>query len=596
MIWDSRVVKESKMNLFKKAVISTVAGMTLAGCLGGITSQVDAAKGHKTRVTRVTEKQINNYIKKASLKQKIGQMYVSRTPQQPGVAEHDAYKYNLGGFIVYDADLQNYTTNQFKTKMASYQNAERIPLLIGIDQEGGLVSRLTHSGLIPQNGDQFKFARDQYENAEKTQKGSGMKAVTKYAHDTATLLRSLGVNWNYAPDADYSDNPKSFIYQRGFGGVMGKQSYQGEANYISQVIPAWQHDNLIAATLKHFPGYGDAADTHTGFAHTDKSKADIESKDMLSFKAGIKAGADSVMVTHVIYDDIDPEYPASLSKKINTLLRKDCNFKGVIVTDALEMGAIKDFAKQHGNAPVDVLAVKAGNDMIMTTDYATGIPEIAAAVKKGEISKTQINNSVRRILNMKNKLHLLKPSSLSLKKQNKRIFTLKDVAYNRKDKAAVIAGTAKKGTHLSLKNTDTKKVVKKIKVGKSGNFKITLSVKEDPQNFALVGKGYVSVNVHVQSDKVAFPVLKKFTLNAVTYNSDHRIATISGKIPDAGEEGSLTMSFLNAATNKAVGSAVVGKDGNFSSTVRVLDKDQQIKVVAQNNKDYEAQTVTVKAK
>ena len=163
MIWDSRVVKESKMNLFKKAVISTVAGMTLAGCLGGITSQVDAAKGHKTRVTRVTEKQINNYIKKASLKQKIGQMYVSRTPQQPGVAEHDAYKYNLGGFIVYDADLQNYTTNQFKTKMASYQNAERIPLLIGIDQEGGLVSRLTHSGLIPQNGDQFKFPRDQYE-------------------------------------------------------------------------------------------------------------------------------------------------------------------------------------------------------------------------------------------------------------------------------------------------------------------------------------------------------------------------------------------------------------------------------------------------
>ena len=138
-------------------------------------------------------------------------MYVSRTPQQPGVAEHDAYKYNLGGFIVYDADLQNYTTNQFKTKMASYQNAERIPLLIGIDQEGGLVSRLTHSGLIPQNGDQFKFPRDQYENAEKTQKGSGMKAVTKYAHDTATLLRSLGVNWNYAPDADYSNNPKSFI-------------------------------------------------------------------------------------------------------------------------------------------------------------------------------------------------------------------------------------------------------------------------------------------------------------------------------------------------------------------------------------------------
>lgn len=584
------------MNIFKKTVISAVAGMTLAGCLGGISPEMVNAKPKKSRVTRVSEKQINNYIKKASLKQKIGQMYVARTPQDPGKAEHDAYKYNLGGYIVYDADLQNFTTKQFKAKMANYQKAAHVPLLIGIDQEGGLVSRLTHSGLIAQNGDQFKFPRNQYEDAEKAEKGSGMKAVTKYARDTATLLRSLGVNWNYAPDADYSDNPKSFIYQRGFGGVMGKQSYDGEANYISKVIPAWQHNNLIAATLKHFPGYGDAADTHTGFAHTDKSEADILNKDMLPFKAGIKAGADSVMVTHVIYDKIDPEYPASLSKKINTLLRKNCNFKGVVVTDALEMGAIKDFAKQHGNASVDVLAVEAGNDMIMTTDYATGINEIADAVKKGEISKTQINNSVRRILNMKNKLHLLKASSLSLKKSNKRTFSLKDIQYVRSSKSAVIAGKAKRGTHISLKNTDTKKVVKKVKVGKSGNFKMTLPIKSSSQNFILSGKNYVSVNIHLVSAKEAFPETKKFTLNAVTYNSDHTIATISGKIPDAGEEGSLTMSFLNAATNNAVGSAVVGKDGNFSSTVRVLDKDQTIKVVAQNNKDYEAQTVTVKAK
>lgn len=586
------------MHFFRKTVISAVAGMTLAGCLGGIAPNTAnaASNSKKAHVTRVFQKQINTYIKKASLKQKIGQMFVSRTPQRPGQAENDAYKYNLGGYIVYDADLQNYTTKQFKAKMASYQDAARIPLLIAIDQEGGLVSRLTHSGLIAQNGDQFKFPRDQYLNAEKAQKGSGMDAVTSAARKTATLLRSLGINWNYAPDADYSDNPKSFIYQRGFGGVMGKQSYDSEADYIAKVIPAWQHDNLIAATLKHFPGYGDAADTHTGFAHTDKSKSEIMNNDMKSFKAGIKAGAASVMVTHVIYDKIDPVYPASLSKKINTLLRKDCNFKGVIVTDALEMGAIKDFAKQHGNESVDVMAVKAGNDMIMTTDYAKGIPEIAAAVKKGKISKKQIDSSVRRILNMKNKLRLLKSASLSLKKTNKGLFNLKNVKYDKKSNTAIVAGKAKKGLHVALKNTDTNKVVKKAKLGKSGSIKLTVPIKASAQNFSLSGKNYISVNIHVLGKKEAFPATKKFTLNKVTYNNNHTVATISGKIPDAGAEGSMIMSILNASTGNAIGSAVVGKDGEFSTTIRVGNKDTKIKVVAEHNNDYIPQTTVIEAK
>lgn len=571
------------MKFFKKAVTAAIAGMTLAACLGGASANT---------VQAASTKQIDNYIKKASLRQKIGQMFIARTPQKLGQAERDAYQYNLGGYIVYDADMQNYTDAQFKSKIANYQKAAQLPLLIGIDQEGGSVSRLTHGGLAKQNGDEFKFPRDQYEDAENAQKGSGMKAVVQYARENATLLHKLGINWNYAPDADYSDDPSSFIYQRGFGGVMGKNSYRAVANYIKQVVPAWQHNHLVAATLKHFPGYGDAADTHTGFAHVTKTKSQLMKSNILPFKAGIKAGADSVMVTHVIYDKIDPVYPASLSKKIITMLRKDCNFKGVIVTDALEMGAIQDFAKKHGNESVEVLAVKAGNDMLMSADYAKAIPAIEKAVKKGKISKKQIDRSVKRILTMKKKLGILSASDLQVKKNNKRFFKLNSVTY--KNGLATVSGTAKKDAKVSLISTDTKKG-KNTNANKKGQFKINVPLQAKAQNFILSSDGYLSVNVHMKAAKKT-TVKKTITLNKVKYNKKHTVATISGKVSDPGEEGSLTIVMWDAKTNKTLNSVVVGKDGKFSATVLTSKKEQKVMVDAQNNGDYSPKSVIVKRK
>lgn len=572
------------MKFMKKAATLAVAGITLASYLGNVSAN---------KVEAATNRQIDTYIKKASLSQKIGQMFIARTPQKLGQAEHDAYKYNLGGYIVYDADMQNYSQKQFKNKIASYQKNAQLPLLIGIDQEGGSVSRLTHSGLVKTNGDEFKFPRDQYENAENTQKGSGMDTVVQYARDNATLLHKLGINWNYAPDADYSDDPSSFIYQRGFGGVKGKHSYNAVANYIKQVIPAWQHNNWVAATLKHFPGYGDATDTHTDFAHVKKSKSEIMKTDILPFKAGIKAGADSVMVTHVIYDKIDPTYPASLSKKVISMLRKDCKFNGVIVTDALEMGAIQNFAKKHGNQNVDVLAVKAGNDMLMTADYAKGIPAIEKAVNKGQISKTQINKSVKRILTMKNKLGLLSSSDLQVKRNNKKFFKMNKISYTSKN-TAVISGVAHKYAKLSLTNTDTKKV-STVKANKKGQFKFTMPLKTSAQNFILNSEGYLGVNVHVNSGNKQVTD-KQIALNKVKYNKAHTVATISGQVSDSGAEGSLTIVFKDAKNGKLLASTVVGKDGKFSAKLPVGKKSETVKVVADSDSDYADQSVVVRAK
>lgn len=485
----------------KKTIFAIVATLSASGCLLSAHNHVDAA------TQGVSEQQINEYIDKASLEQKVGQMYVSRTPQTPGQAQQDVAKYNLGGLIVYDADMKGLSQEQFKQKMADYQKSAQTPLLIGVDQEGGLVSRLTHSGLIAQNGDQFAFPRKQYEDAEKVNPGSGMKVVLEYARKNATLLRQLGINWNYAPDADYSNTTGGFIYDRTFGGG----SYQATADYIKQVVPAWQHDNLVASTLKHFPGYGDAADTHTGFATREDSLRDIETKDMLPFIAGMQAGADSVMVTHVIYDKIDPIYPASLSRKINNLIRDYCHYNGLIVTDALEMGAITDFAKAHGNLPVDVLAVMAGNDMIMTTDYATGIGDIVKAVKEGKIKESQINASVKRILDLKNKLGLLTADSLNPNKQvdpgkqpenpdhpskptdptgSKKI-VLNPVTYNQDKSVAYVSGkiadaAAEGSMIMSAVDTKTNKVIATAVVGGKGEFTINVPVKQDKQEIKII--------------------------------------------------------------------------------------------------------------
>ena len=344
---------------------------------------------------------ISEFLNNASLEEKIGQMFIARTPQNVEQAIKDIEDYRLGGLIVYDADMMGLIPVEFRKKLDKFQAAAEIPLLIGIDQEGGRVSRLTHSGLIAENKEQFAFPRQQYAHAEQSGVGSGMKMVKRYASQNAKILRTLGINWNFAPDADVSHAEKGFIYDRTFS-----SSYEQTAKYISEVVPAWQKNDLIAAPLKHFPGYGNAADTHTGFAVRSETLDYLKTHDMLPFIAGIKVGVDSIMVTHVIYDQIDPENPATLSAKVINLIRHECAFDGVIVTDALEMGAISDFAKKRHQASVDVLAVKAGNDMIMNADYATGIAEIATAVRNGEISERRIDDSVKRILTLKEKLHL----------------------------------------------------------------------------------------------------------------------------------------------------------------------------------------------
>ena len=203
---------------------------------------------------------------------------------------------------------------------------------------------------------------------------------------------------NFAPVCDVSTNPDNFIYARSFG-----QDAQTTADYISSVVPVYAQSG-VACVLKHFPGYGNNADTHTGIALDARPYTTFEKSDLVPFESGIAAGAPFVLVSHNIVECMYGAYPASLSAKVHTLLRDTLGFTGVIVTDDLAMDAVKAYA-QDGSAAV--LAIQAGNDMIVTTDYQTQIPQVIAAVQYGEIAESDIDAHVFRVLHEKQALGLI---------------------------------------------------------------------------------------------------------------------------------------------------------------------------------------------
>jgi len=214
-------------------------------------------------------------------------------------------------------------------------------------------------------------------------------------------LYSLGFNQNYAPVADVWTNPDNqVIATRAYSNTP-----ETAAELVASAVKGFQ-DNGIIATLKHFPGHGETAeDTHTQTAFSYKSLEELFSCEFLPFQAGISAGADFVMCAHITVPKVD-NVPATLSKIfITNILRGELGFQGVVITDAMEMGAISD---QYSSDVAAVKAIQAGCDMILCPeDMQLAIQGILDAVSKGELSEERIDQSVRRILSVKEKYGLL---------------------------------------------------------------------------------------------------------------------------------------------------------------------------------------------
>lgn len=321
-----------------------------------------------------------------TLQEKVGQMFFVALPDEN--AAQTARQYNLGGYILFGKDVDGKTVKELKADIQEFQSESKYNMLVGTDEEGGTVVRVSSNPNLSTSP--FLSPKDYSKNG-------GIDAAIKAESDKADLLLSLGINVNLAPVCDITKNQDSFMYDRSYA-----DNAKDVSEFVSKTVEVYNSKKL-GCVLKHFPGYGDNVDTHTGSATDSRSYAELASNDFLPFEAGIKAGAGAVMVSHNVVTAIDSQYPASLSDKVHQVIRQDLNFKGVIITDDLNMDAIKNIAGEQSPA---VLAVKGGNDMICSTSL-DGYQAIIDAVNRGEIPVEQIDQSVVRILKWKQDLGIL---------------------------------------------------------------------------------------------------------------------------------------------------------------------------------------------
>ena len=330
---------------------------------------------------------IEEMIEGMTLEEKVCQMFIARCPaeNQTEILE----KYPLGGYILFGRDFKNKTEEDVKSQIESFQQASKIKMLIAVDEEGGSVVRVSRNENLRDTP--FKSPSQIYGEG-------GLEAVAEDTEEKSRLLLSLGINTNFAPVCDVTTDEQAFMYDRTLG--MGAED---TAEYVKTVVQTMKKEG-IASVLKHFPGYGNNGDSHESIITDERPLSDFESADFVPFLEGIANGADMVLVSHNIVTAVDGEFPASISEKVHELLRNYLGFDGVIVTDDLIMKGLTDYAGEQSAA---VLAVKAGNDLLCSTDFETQIEEVLTAVKNGEIAEERIDESVYRILKLKQNIGIL---------------------------------------------------------------------------------------------------------------------------------------------------------------------------------------------
>ncbi len=317
----------------------------------------------------------------------VGQLFLARCPADR--AAEDIARYHLGGYILFGRDFQGQTPESMRNILASYQSASPIPLLIAVDEEGGSVVRVSGNS---------SFRDAPFPSPRRLFDEGGIDRILETEQEKCALLTCLGINVNMAPVCDVTTDSHAFMYQRSLG-----QSPEITGNYTAQMVKTMRR-HQIGGVLKHFPGYGNNDDTHTGIATDDRSLNELEAADLIPFASGIAAGCDAILVSHTIVRCLDADTPASLSPAVHRYLREEMGFDGVIVTDDLVMQAITD---QYGSGEAAVLAVLAGNDLLCVTDYAVQYQAVLDAVNNGRISRSALLSAAGRILRWKAAIGLI---------------------------------------------------------------------------------------------------------------------------------------------------------------------------------------------
>lgn len=335
------------------------------------------------------DEKVDQIVASMSQTEKLGQMVMIGI-QGTKVDDDSLYmlnQYHMGGVILFDRNMESLEQVKQLTSDLQAQSNEKVPLFIGIDEEGGDVVRMAEK-LTPAPSQKEIGATGDIEQAK------------TWAIKTAKSLKDMGINVNFAPVADVGSNDK--------------RSYSTDANTVIDFVRAatkgYQQENIIYS-LKHFPGIGKGkVDSHIDSSSIDVAKEVLMTEDILPFKTIIDESDPNdyfILVSHLKYLALDEEYPASLSSKIMTdLLRNELGYKGIIITDDMEMGAV---ANHNDFRSIGVNAVKAGADIVLVCHEYEHQQEVYLglldAVNNGEISQERIDESIKRIIKVK-LLHL----------------------------------------------------------------------------------------------------------------------------------------------------------------------------------------------
>lgn len=365
---------------------------------------VDSTKVSKANETKLSKKEkqqlkeVNEIIKNMTLEEKVCQMFIV-SPEEltnynnvtaAGTKTKNAIdKYHVAGVIYFSGNIKSESqlTKLLKNTQKYATANDGIPMFLGIDEEGGEVARL---------GNNPKFNATKFNNLSTV---SSKEEAYKIGNTIGKYLGEYGFNLDFAPDSDVLTNKKNTVVKNRSFGASAKKVVAYASAYAKGL-----NDEDIYATYKHFPGHGaTVGDSHIGFAYTNKTYAQLEKADLVPFIDGIKNGIDLIMVGHIsVPNVIGDNTPSSLSKVMVTdTLRDKLGYDGVIITDAMNMGAI---SKNYTIEQSTTMAVKAGCDIIlMPSDFRKAYNSLLKAVKNGEISEERIDESVRRVLMLKKK-------------------------------------------------------------------------------------------------------------------------------------------------------------------------------------------------
>ena len=362
--------------------------------------KTEEVKEPEKSAEELLEEQIDKMIADMSLEERVLQLFVitpeALTRVDIVVAAGEATKEAIierpvGGLIYFQKNLQN--PEQVKEMLSNtyqyYREAGAPVPFLSVDEEGGSVARI---------GGQSAFGVERLPDMRVIGENGNVEEAKRVGDVIGSYLSELGFNLDFAPDADVLTNPQNEVVK--------KRSFGSDAELVSRMSMAvvkGLEEHGIYATLKHYPGHGATlSDSHKGYAYTDKTLEELMEEELIPFKEGISEDIHFIMVAHISVPEITKDtVPCSLSPYMVTdVLREQLGYQGIVITDAMNMGAI---SQEYNSKEASVMALKAGVDLVlMPTDFEEAYQGVLSAIEEGELTEERIDESVRRVLRLKN--------------------------------------------------------------------------------------------------------------------------------------------------------------------------------------------------